>query len=190
MSVVAGSNHVVGPSKHTYHYALLHWQMTMARLCYVGSVPVVQTWLPTACNAHPILHFDTWHLLLYVGLVATAKDTNQTNVHCVPTFTVLQPLPSPPCRNIGGIIPEAVRPKVTLGFCSLPRATDLAMSWAEGGRSPLLEQFTRVVRVTLAAMGGYECQEKRGSFMLTFPCMRVALEWSLLLQLALLQVCT
>jgi hypothetical protein len=75
-----------------------------------------------------------------------------------------------------------------MAFCSMPRATDLALSWGQPGSSRLLAQFTHAVRVTLAAAGGYECQEKRGTFMLAFPSMRSALEWSLLLQLALLQV--
>lgn len=48
--------------------------------------------------------------------------------------------------------------------------------------------FTSIVREVLLAMGGYESKEMDGQFMASFHGARQALEWSLALQCALLQV--
>ena len=54
---------------------------------------------------------------------------------------------------------------------------------AEGARNT----FNSCVRTTLLLAGGYECQEKDGIFMLAFHTPRMAIEWSLYLQLGLLR---
>lgn len=48
--------------------------------------------------------------------------------------------------------------------------------------------FTTIVRESLLAYGGYESKETQGQVMAAFTSARAALEWALLLQLALLQV--
>jgi hypothetical protein len=97
--------------------------------------------------------------------------------------------PLPPrrlCSCINSFIPKELRPKVTIGFCSLLQDTAAALAH----RDPLgLQQlFCSVVRATLSACEGYECQEKGGIFMLAFHDMRKGVEWALTLQLALMQV--
>jgi hypothetical protein len=52
----------------------------------------------------------------------------------------------------------------------------------------VLEAFCAVVRATLALHHGYECQERNGIFMVAFPSLQPALEWGLLLQVALMKV--
>ena len=75
---------------------------------------------------------------------------------------------------------------MTIGFCSLSTATAAALALYDP--AALQQQFCGVVRATLSACEGYECQEKAGIFMLAFHDMRKAVEWGLTLQLALLQV--
>ena len=50
-----------------------------------------------------------------------------------------------------------------------------------------LGRFKSCVRTSLLLCGGYECQEKEGTFMIAFPQPRAAVEWALTLQLALLR---
>ena len=50
-----------------------------------------------------------------------------------------------------------------------------------------LGRFKSCVRTSLLLCGGYECQEKEGTFMIAFPHPRAAVEWALTLQLALLR---
>ncbi len=50
-----------------------------------------------------------------------------------------------------------------------------------------LGRFKSCVRTSLLLCGGYECQEKEGTFMIAFPYPRAAVEWALTLQLALLR---
>ena len=50
-----------------------------------------------------------------------------------------------------------------------------------------LGRFKSCVRTSLLLCGGYECQEKEGTFMIAFPHPRTAVEWALTLQLALLR---
>lgn len=47
--------------------------------------------------------------------------------------------------------------------------------------------FNSCVRTILLLAGGYECQEKDGIFMLAFHTPRMAIEWSLYLQIGLLR---
>ncbi|KAA6429091.1 MAG: hypothetical protein FRX49_01201 [Trebouxia sp. A1-2] len=51
-----------------------------------------------------------------------------------------------------------------------------------------LGRFKSCVRTSLLLCGGYECQEKEGTFMIAFPEPKTALEWALTLQLALLRL--
>jgi hypothetical protein len=52
----------------------------------------------------------------------------------------------------------------------------------------MLQQYSDVVRWTLLISGGYECQEQEGSYMIVFASAAAALEWSLLVQEALMEV--
>jgi len=49
------------------------------------------------------------------------------------------------------------------------------------------EPLKSCVRTSLLLCGGYECQEKEGTFMIAFPEPKAAVEWALTLQLALLR---
>ncbi|DBA88293.1 TPA: hypothetical protein ACH3X1_016534 [Trebouxia sp. C0004] len=51
-----------------------------------------------------------------------------------------------------------------------------------------LGRFKSCVRTSLLLCGGYECQEKEGTFMIAFPEPKTAVEWALTLQLALLRL--
>jgi hypothetical protein len=94
----------------------------------------------------------------------------------------------PCCRYLGVALPAAARPHVTICFGSLqPGSTD---GLSSDNAAALLATFVDVVRVTLQACAGYECQEKQGVFMLAFCTTREAMEWGLTLQLALMQVCS
>ena len=53
--------------------------------------------------------------------------------------------------------------------------------------SVALGQFKSCVRTTLLLCDGYECQETEGAFLVAFSSPRAALEWALVLQLALLR---
>jgi len=53
-----------------------------------------------------------------------------------------------------------------------------------------LGRFKSCVRTSLLLCGGYECQEKEGTFMIAFPEPKAAVEWALTLQLALLRWAT
>jgi len=53
-----------------------------------------------------------------------------------------------------------------------------------------LGRFKSCVRTSLLLCGGYECQEKEGTFMIAFPQPKTAVEWALTLQLALLRWAT
>ena len=53
--------------------------------------------------------------------------------------------------------------------------------------SVALGQFKSCVRTTLLLCDGYECQETEGAFLIAFSSPRAALEWALVLQLALLR---
>ena len=50
-----------------------------------------------------------------------------------------------------------------------------------------LGRFKSCVRTSLLLCGGYECQEKEGTFMIAFSSPGAAVEWALTLQLALLR---
>ena len=50
-----------------------------------------------------------------------------------------------------------------------------------------LGRFKSCVRTSLLLYDGYECQENEGTFILAFAGPRAALEWALILQLALLK---
>jgi hypothetical protein len=77
------------------------------------------------------------------------------------------------------------RPHVTICFCAMPAP---AASVPAGQAAAELQQYADIVRCTLLACHGYECQEKEGVFMLAFQHTRHALEWGLTLQLALMEV--
>ncbi|KAK9834379.1 hypothetical protein WJX74_000198 [Apatococcus lobatus] len=85
-------------------------------------------------------------------------------------------------------IPQSERAKATLCFCRCSKDAFKALhsslpEAAEGARNI----FNSCVRTTLLLAGGYECQEKDGIFMLAFHTPRMAIEWSVYLQIGLLR---
>ncbi len=92
-------------------------------------------------------------------------------------------------QYIGCTIPAGLRPFVTMAFASLDGVTTKALQAGGDGAQHVLEAFCAVVRATLALHLGYECQERNGIFMIAFPSLQPALEWGLLLQVALMKVC-
>ena len=50
-----------------------------------------------------------------------------------------------------------------------------------------LHQYQSCIRTSLLLLGGYECQEMHGTFMLAFHSSRAAAEWAISAQLCLLR---
>ncbi|DBA84440.1 TPA: hypothetical protein ACH3X1_006072 [Trebouxia sp. C0004] len=76
---------------------------------------------------------------------------------------------------------------VTMVFCAPAQYKELLHLDALLAESAL-RHFQSCVRTTLLLCNGYECQEKDGLFMIAFAEARGAVEWSVVLQLALLRV--
>jgi hypothetical protein len=87
---------------------------------------------------------------------------------------------------VGANIPVGSRPFVTFGFCSI--CPEDAGELPQAMLNAATDSFNGVVRATLQLCGGYECQEKGGTFMLAFKSMRLALEWGMVFQMALMTV--
>jgi hypothetical protein len=150
-------------------------------------------------DAHGVLAEDIHHWLATPILLMSCcafsptslkKNATKTKRTCAPCPAHARwgpdPCLPPCCRYLGVALPAAARPHVTICFCSLqPGSTDHLLT---GNVDALLGTFSNVVRVTLQACGGYECQEKQGVFMLAFCTTREAMEWGLTLQLALMEV--
>ncbi|KAK9862122.1 hypothetical protein WJX84_008467 [Apatococcus fuscideae] len=81
---------------------------------------------------------------------------------------------------------KASRSHVTIAFCS-PCST-------KGGQDSIgeaaLYQYQSCIRTSLLLLGGYECQEMHGTFMLAFHNSRAATEWAVSAQLCLLRLST
>ena len=58
----------------------------------------------------------------------------------------------------------------------------------EAASNRMLKIYNEIVRKSLLALGGYECQELDGAFMIAFNDTGDAMEWSLMLQELLLDV--
>ena len=58
----------------------------------------------------------------------------------------------------------------------------------EAAANLMLEMYNTTVRKSLLAVGGYECQELDGAFMIAFNDASDAMEWCLMLQELLLDV--
>ncbi|GAX82245.1 hypothetical protein CEUSTIGMA_g9673.t1 [Chlamydomonas eustigma] len=86
-------------------------------------------------------------------------------------------------------LPEGqVLPNVCIAFCSPAEMKVLQALNSELAREAL-SAYRGCVRLTLfACRGSYECQEKDGIFMLAFKDPAAAIEWAVVLQLALLRV--
>ena len=73
--------------------------------------------------------------------------------------------------------------KAELGWQCVQEAATINKQLA----SVALGQFKSCVRTSLLLCDGYECQEHDGTFVVAFSSPRAALEWALILQLALLR---
>ncbi|GBF94709.1 adenylate cyclase [Raphidocelis subcapitata] len=82
----------------------------------------------------------------------------------------------------GGALPD-----VTIAFCA-PDSMRPLEALSERLAKDALDMYSSVVRTTLTACRGYECQEKDGIFMLVFGDVVSAVEWACVLQVALLRV--
>eukprot|EP00775_Hariotina_reticulata_P012686 gene12686-12816_t len=78
-------------------------------------------------------------------------------------------------------------PPVVMVFCAIDQYQDMLSANREAAEE-MLQQYSDVVRWTLLISGGYECQEQEGSYMIVFASAAAALEWSLLVQEALMEV--
>ncbi|KAK9843076.1 hypothetical protein WJX74_006588 [Apatococcus lobatus] len=79
---------------------------------------------------------------------------------------------------------------VTVVFCTLAKslATSHLMELSAAEKGMMLNRFRSCVRTTLLLLGGVECQEKEGCFMLAFSTPRLAAEWAMSLQLCLFKL--
>ena len=59
------------------------------------------------------------------------------------------------------------QPAVTMAFCSPDQIRTIEATSPQAAKQAL-DMFCSVVRTTVTASGGYECQEKDGIFMLAF----------------------
>lgn len=87
----------------------------------------------------------------------------------------------------GMVFKREVCPNVAIVFCA-PYAFKSIEAVDVTASKEALYSFTSCIRSTLHACRGYECQEKDGIFMMAFEDIAMALEWSCVLQLALLRV--
>lgn len=76
---------------------------------------------------------------------------------------------------------------MVLVFCTMQGYNEL-VSHNEALAQHTLDLYCKCVRNTLSASGGYECQELEGTYMLAFAEPRFAIDFSLVLQLTMLQV--
>ncbi|KAA6421082.1 MAG: serine threonine kinase [Trebouxia sp. A1-2] len=93
----------------------------------------------------------------------------------------------PPGLHSSGPPSSAQGATVAMVFCAPAQYKELLHLDAVLAESAL-RHFQSCVRTTLLLCNGYECQEKDGLFMIAFGEARGAVEWSVLLQLALLRV--
>ncbi|KAK9815654.1 hypothetical protein WJX72_007454 [[Myrmecia] bisecta] len=82
---------------------------------------------------------------------------------------------------------DAEKANVTIVFARKSAHKELAALDAKAA-AIALNQFQSCVRTLLLVSSGYECQEKEGLFMIAFPEPRAAVEWAILLQMALMRV--
>eukprot|EP00798_Chlamydomonas_sp_ICE-L_P026740 gene26740-4306_t len=69
-------------------------------------------------------------------------------------------------------------PAVTLVFCTLQGMVESNRELAP----KVLSLYSTIIRRSLLATGGYECQEQQGSYMIAFHSSTDALEWCLMVQ--------
>ncbi|KAK9861804.1 hypothetical protein WJX84_009388 [Apatococcus fuscideae] len=74
---------------------------------------------------------------------------------------------------------------VSIVFCSPAKPDSDLAETASLGKSTLLNQYRSCVRTSLLLLGGVECQEKEGTFMIAFADVRMAAEWAMSVQLCL-----
>ncbi|KAG1674923.1 hypothetical protein FOA52_014716 [Chlamydomonas sp. UWO 241] len=84
-------------------------------------------------------------------------------------------------------VPKPDFPAVTMVFCCIQKYSDMRNASPNVARD-VLDMYTATIRRSLLVMGGYECQEAEGGFMIVFTRPADALEWCLLVQEIMMEV--
>ncbi|GAX75845.1 hypothetical protein CEUSTIGMA_g3288.t1 [Chlamydomonas eustigma] len=78
-------------------------------------------------------------------------------------------------------------PNITLVFCALSKYAEMRSINGLLARQ-VLNVYTDTIRRSLMIMGGYECQELEGAFMIAFEVAEDAVEWCLMVQELVMEV--